>query len=91
MDFVGRKLTVLDNFGLGSGASAYFQVNVPVQPTIVDARTVHAGRLRIRVLQPANPQIRLVNWSSVDGDFNRGWRVDVGGGTSVYQVELTEI
>ena len=91
VDFVGRKLTVLDNFGLGSGASAYFQVNVPVQPTIVDARTVHAGRLRIRVLQPANPQIRLVNWSSVDGDFNRGWRVDVGGGTSVYQVELTEI
>jgi hypothetical protein len=44
------------------------------------------------VLQPANPQIRLVNWNSVDGgEFNRGWRVDVGGSASVYQVELTEI
>ena len=91
VDFAGRKLTVLDNFALGSGTTAYFQVNVPVQPTIVDARTVRAGGLRIRVLQPANPQIRLVNWTTVDGDFNRGWRVDVGGSASVYQVELTEI
>ena len=91
LDFAGRRLVVLDNFSLGSGTRAFFQVNVPVQPTIVDSRTVTAGRLRIRVLQPSGATIRLHNWNaSNSGEFSRGWRVDIGGGSSVYQVELAE-
>ncbi len=91
LDFAGRRLTVLDNFSLGSGTTAFFQVNVPVRPTIVDARTVTAGRLRIRVLQPSSPSIRLHDWNASDpAEFSRGWRIDIGGSSSVYQVELTE-
>ena len=92
LDFANRRVVVLDNFSLGSGASATFQLNVPVQPVVVDARTVTAGRMRLRVLQPANPTISLRNWNSIDGgEFNRGWRIDVRGSNAVYQVEITEI
>lgn len=92
LDFANRRLLVRDNFSLGSGASAIFQLNVPVQPVLVDSRTVTAGRMRMRVLQPANPSISLRNWNASDpGEFNRGWRIDVRGGSSVYQVELTEL
>ena len=92
IEFAGRRLTVLDNFSLGSGTTAHFQLNVPVQPTVVDARTVTAGRLRVRVLQPSGARIGLHDWNRADGgEFARGWRIDVSGGTSVYQVELSEL
>ena len=87
--FAGRKLNVQDTLVLGSGTSAYFQVNVPVQPTIVDARTIDAGGVRIRVLKPSNPTVTLHNWTS-SGEFGRGWRVDIGGSATAYEVELTE-
>ncbi len=91
LDFANRSLTVLDNFSTGSGTTATFQVQVPVSPT-VSGNTVTAGGLRIRVLQPANPTISVRNWNTVNSnEFTRGYRVDIGGGTSVYQVEFTEI
>jgi hypothetical protein len=88
VDFGARRLRVLDSFALGAGTTAWFQLNVPVQPTLVDARTVDAGGVRVRVLQPANPTIRLVNWAG--GDFNSGWRIDIGGAATTYEVELVE-
>ena len=91
LTFANRTLHVLDNFGLGSGTTAFFQVNVPVQPT-VSGSTIVAGNLRITVLRPSNPSISVRNWNSFDsGEFTRGWRIDVGGGTSVYEVALSEI
>ncbi len=88
LDFGARRLRVLDNFSLGAGTTAWFQLNVPVQPTVVDARTVDAGGMRVRVLQPANPTIRLVNWTG--NGFNQGWRIDIGGAATTYEVELAE-
>ncbi len=87
--FSGRKMNVLDNFSLGSGTTAYFQVNVPTQPTIVNAQTVDVGGLRIRVLRPSNPTITLKNWATTSG-FNSGWRVDISGSATTYEVELSE-
>jgi len=91
LDFAARTLTVRDDYATGSGARAVFQLQVPVQPT-VSGNTVTAGRLRVRVLQPASPTITLRNWNAVDaGEFTRGWRIDISGGSGVYQVELKEI
>ena len=91
LDFANRSLLVQDNFSVASGTSAIFQVQVPVAPT-VSGNTITAGGLRIRVLQPASPTISVRNWSTFNsGEFTRGYRVDIAGGTSVYQVEFSEI
>ncbi len=91
LDFANRSLVVLDNFSTGSGTTAIFQVQVPAAPT-VSGNTITAGGLLIRVLQPANPTISVRNWNTVNAnEFTRGYRVDIAGGTSVYQVEFTEI
>lgn len=90
LDFANRKLTVRDNFVLPAGTTAFFQVQVPVQPTI-SGSTVTAGRLRVRVLEPANATIALRNWNAVNAsEFTKGWRIDIGGGTTTYLVELSE-
>lgn len=90
LDFSSRKLTVRDNFTLGSGTTAFFQVQTPVQPT-VSGSTITAGKLKVRVLEPANATITLKNWSAVDAsEYSKGWRIDIGGGTTTYLVELSE-
>ena len=91
LDFAARTLTVRHDYATGSGTSAIFQLQVPVQPT-VSGNTVTAGRLRVRVLQPVNPTITLRNWTAINSsEFTRGWRIDIGGGSGVYQVELQEL
>ena len=90
VDFVGRKLTVTDNFALGSGTTATFQVNTPTQPT-VSGNVITAGGIQIRVLSPASPTITLKNWRSQDAsEFNQGWRVDIGGSSTQYVVEILD-
>jgi hypothetical protein len=90
LDFSARKLTVRDNFTLGAGTTAFFQLQVPVQPT-VSGNTITAGRLRVRVLEPAGATIALRNWNTVSSsEFTKGWRIDIGGGTTTYLVELSE-
>ena len=90
LDFAQRKLTVRDTFSLGSGTTATFQINVPVQPTI-NGREASAGRLHVRVLQPSNATLSVRNWNSVDsGEFGKGWRIDVNGSSTGYVVELYE-
>ncbi len=91
INFAARKLTVRDTFQLGStGTRAIFQVNTPVQPTI-QGNVATAGRLRVRVIEPANASLQAINWRSVDSsEFSQGWRLDISGGQSGYLVELTE-
>jgi hypothetical protein len=89
--FANRRLTVRDTFSITSGTTATFQVNVPVAPTLVNSREATAGRLRVRVLEPAN--------ATINSNFSTGkyvedgarYRIDVQGGTTGYVVELSEI
>ena len=90
IDFAGRTLRVKDDFRLGAGTRAIFQVNVPERP-VVQGNEAVAGRLRIRVLEPASARLSVHAWSDEDPqEFRRGWRVDVAGGQSGYTVELSE-
>jgi len=90
IDFGGRKLLVRDDFRLGAGTRAIFQVNVPERPVVQGTEAI-AGRLRIRVLEPANATLRVHTWSDDDPqEFRRGWRVDIAGGQDGYTVELSE-
>jgi hypothetical protein len=44
------------------------------------------------VLEPVGATLSVRNWNAVNpGEFSRGWRIDVAGGTSTYLVELTEL
>ena len=88
--FRGRTLRVTDRFTLGAGTRAVFQLNVPEAPTIQGNQAV-AGRLRVKVLEPAGATLSGFDWSKVDArEFRRGWRLDVAGGTGGYVVELSE-
>ena len=92
LDFANRKLTVHDQFALGSGTTAVFQLNVPVQPTII-GNVVRAGALQVRVISPANATLSILDWTtqSVPGDetWYAGWRIDIAGSSSEYIVELS--
>jgi hypothetical protein len=81
LDFSGGQLRVTDEFSVTSGTQAIFQVNTPVQPQI-NGRNAIAGRLQIRVLEPADAVLTAVDWTDVDGDFNEGWKLEVRGSAS---------
>ena len=87
IDFIGTTLTVHDQYATGSGTAAIFQIDVPVQP-VISGNTASAGSLSITVLSPANATLHAVDWTTVDGDFNSGWRIDVSGGAGDYLVVL---
>ncbi len=88
--FSERRLLVHDRWQAGSGTQAIFQINVPDKPVIGDGEA-RAGRLRIRVLAPADAQIESVDFSRRDAqEFKRGWRVDIRGSGNEYRVELAE-
>lgn len=87
LDFASRTLTIDDRFTLGSGTQAIFEVNVPVQPSI-SGNTATAGALKLRVISPADATLHAVDWTTVDSDYLSGWRIDIGGGTTGYVVEL---
>ncbi len=90
LDFSARKLVVRDQFQLGTGTRAVFQLNVPVQPK-VEGLEVTAGRLKVRVLEPANASIDIHDWHAQDNkEFRKGFRIDVSGGDTTYVVELSE-
>jgi len=87
IDFTGGILTVTDNFSVTSGTQAIFQVNVPVQP-VISGHTATAGALRITVVEPADATLSAVDWTTVDGDYSSGWRIDVVGSGSQFVVQL---
>jgi hypothetical protein len=88
IDFSAGTLTVHDVYATASGTSATFQIDVPVQPTI-SANTASAGDLRVEVLSPPNATLTAVDWTTVDADFDSGWRIDVAGGSGEYVVVLS--
>jgi hypothetical protein len=89
VDFANHTLTVSDSFALGSGTTAIFQLDTPVQP-VINGMTATAGNLKIRVLSPANATLSALDWTTQDAsEFNSGWRLDVRGGTTGYVVELS--
>jgi hypothetical protein len=90
LDFAGRKLRVEDRYQVEPGTTAVFQLQLPVEPRI-EAATAVAGRLQVRVLEPAGAILRVHDWRTVDeSEFRSGWRLDISGGTGSYVVELTE-
>ena len=89
--FGARRLTVRDSFAITAGTSATFQVNVPVAPTLVNSREATAGRLRVRVLEPANATINSNFSSGKYVEDGQRYRIDVSGGSTGYLVELSEI
>ena len=89
IDFANHALVVNDAFALGSGTTATFQVNTPVQP-IISGKTATAGDLLIQVLSPAGATLSTLDWTTIDNtEFNSGWRLDVKGGTTGYTVVLS--
>jgi hypothetical protein len=87
IDFSAGMLTVHDVYATASDTSATFQIDVPVEPTI-SGNAASAGDLRVDVISPANATLSAIDWTTVDGDFNSGWRIDIGGGTGEYIVVL---
>jgi hypothetical protein len=89
IDFAGRALTVSDDFTLGAGTLAVFQVNVPVQPVIHGLDAV-AGRLHLHVVEPTGATLSAVDWTAQDSDYESGWRIDIRGGTGRYVVRMDD-
>jgi len=87
IDFKARVLTIRDAFATSPGTDAVFQLNVPVKPTI-KGNIATAGRLRVTVLSPAGARLTAVDWTKVDKDYTRGWRIDVRGQGNQFMVKL---
>ncbi len=87
IDFAAGSLTVHDEYATDANTQATFQIDVPVQPTI-SGLSATAGNLSITVLSPTNATLHAIDWSTVDSDFNSGWRIDVSGGSGDYVVVL---
>ena len=90
IDFQSGCLRVTDSLVLGPSTQAIFQVNTPVRP-IISGQTAQAGDLTIRVIEPAAAVLGALDWttrSGIDETYHRGWRLDVSGGTTGYEVEL---
>jgi hypothetical protein len=88
IDFLDRTLTVHDTFSLGADTRAIFQVNVPDKP-VINGNTAKAGHLVMTVVSPADATLSAVDWTTVDHDYNSGWRIDVRGSGNQFVVRLT--
>ena len=72
-------LLVDDAFDAAADVTAYFQVQVPVQPIQVGDRIV-AGDLTILPILPEDPTVGFLQWSTLDAtEYLSGWRVTIGG------------
>jgi len=91
LDFANRRLRIEDRFTLGAGTRAVFQVNTPQRPVVSGNQAV-AGTLHITVVEPANAQLQVLDWTSRseagEETYLGGWRLDIGGSDSGYVVEL---
>ncbi|MFZ5635730.1 MAG: hypothetical protein ACOY82_04015 [Pseudomonadota bacterium] len=92
LDFAGRRLRIEDRYATDADTRAVFQLQVPVEPQI-RGREATAGRLRVRVLEPADATLTAFDWRQVDSaEFRSGWRLDIvggsAGGSGTYVVEL---
>ncbi|KAB2965624.1 MAG: hypothetical protein F9K18_06390 [Thermoanaerobaculia bacterium] len=75
----GAGLLVDDTFDAAPDVTAFFQVQVPVEPAIAGDRVV-AGDLTVVPILPAGATVSLLDWSSVDPvEFPSGWRIQIAG------------
>jgi len=94
-EFADRRLRIADRYDLAPGTEAVFQLQLPERPRI-DANGARAGRLQVRVLEPAGARLEAVEWPALKPDeFQRGWRLDIRqaqsrAGSGTYVVELFE-
>ncbi|MET0230951.1 MAG: hypothetical protein ABW186_08490, partial [Rhodanobacteraceae bacterium] len=76
IDFaVSGDVTIRDAVSLASGTTATFQLQVPVRPTI-SGNVIRAGNLTATVTAPAGVAITMVDMTSLDEDYEGGWRVE---------------
>ncbi len=98
--FGQRKLRIEDHFDIAPGTRAIFQLQLPVEPTlmqptgnthsIVGAQAV-GGRLRVRVIEPVDAKLAVIDLHALDTkEFQQGWRLDIIGGSDRYVIELDE-
>lgn len=83
-----QVLDVHDTLVCGDDTEAIWQLHVPDEPT-VEGNIVTTAGLRVEVLEPAAPTITTHNLA--DGEFSRGWRIEVRGGSDQYRVTITVI
>jgi len=87
VNFENGILEVTDTYSTTGGVTAIFQVNTPTLPTIM-GNVITTSNLRVEVLTPTSPTITIVDMTSVSGDFNSGYRIDIAGGAGTYEVIL---
>ena len=89
----GSMLALLGMSALSSGCGGgnTEREEDPVAPTLVNSREATAGRLRVRVLEPANATINSNFSSGKYVEDGARYRIDVQGGTTGYVVELSEM
>lgn len=88
IDFTGGSLKVLDTYAGPAESKAIFQAILPSAPTI-NGRVAKCGILTITVLQPANAVLTSTALAAIDPDFGSGYRLDIAGGTGVYEVSFS--
>ena len=90
IDFVGHKLTVHDTFARAAGHAGDFP-GQRARRTQIKGNEATAGRLRVKVLSPADAELTGFDFSTLDKDeFRSGWRLDVEGSGDEFVVELTD-
>jgi hypothetical protein len=82
-DRAAHRLTVHDTCTIGSGVTAYWQLQTVTQPTLQGDGSYLAGNLRIRVTAPASPAVTFTS-------ITQGWRMNVANapGTCEFNVTL---
>jgi hypothetical protein len=90
LHFADRSLRVTDQFAVGAGVQAVFQVNLPVAP-VISGRNATAGALAIEVLEPANATLTALDWRTIDAsEYLAGWKLEVHGSGNRFDVVLRD-
>lgn len=82
VNFSNGQLMVSDTFAKSADVTAIFQLHTPVAPTIAGS-VITAGRLRATILTPGTTATIV--------RMGTGYRVDISGGTTSYQVRLETV
>jgi len=83
-----NTLTVSDDCTVPAGVIPYFQLQLPVQPTVT-ANGFTAGKLQVTVSAPATPTITVDTWTALNSDANSGWRVNISDPAKAGQFTVT--
>jgi len=88
LTFDGRSLHIKDVCETSSDVNSFWQLNVPVKPTISSNKII-AGDLVATISAPINPLITVESWQDLAGESaNTLWRVSVSGEACGFDVLL---